>query len=98
MPLPLPCCRPRRFARVHHSGTGAKACPTLLNWKWAMQKTSNAVELNAIAKRMRREIVEMITHAKSGHAGGSLSAVEVQVTLFCEVMRHDPQDPKWPER
>src|SRR5436305_197106 len=40
----------------------------------------------------------MITHAKSGHPGGSLSAVEILVTLFFDVMRHDPQNPKWPDR
>lgn len=63
-----------------------------------MTKTSNVAELQAIAKQMRREIVEMITHAGSGHPGGSLSAVEIVVTLFWDVMRHDPSNPKWPDR
>jgi transketolase len=63
-----------------------------------MKTTSNVEELQAIAKQIRREIVEMITHAKSGHPGGSLSAVEILVTLFFDVMRHDPQNPKWPDR
>src|SRR5437868_8941218 len=63
-----------------------------------MQKTSDIGELQAIAKRIRREIVEMITAAKSGHPGGSLSAVEILVTLFFDVMRHDPNNPKWPDR
>jgi transketolase len=63
-----------------------------------MIKTSNVAELQLIAKQMRREIVEMITHAKSGHPGGSLSAVEILVTLFFDVMRHDPANPKWPDR
>ena len=63
-----------------------------------MKKTSNVQELQAIAKQIRREIVEMITYAKSGHPGGSLSAVEILVTLFFDVMRHDPQNPKWPDR
>ncbi len=63
-----------------------------------MKKTSNVQQLGAIAKQIRREIVEMITHAKSGHPGGSLSAVEILVTLFFDVMRHDPSNPKWPDR
>src|SRR5246127_1120902 len=63
-----------------------------------MKKTSNVEELQAIAKQIRREIVEMITHAKSGHPGGSLSAVEILVTLFFDVLRHDPANPKWPDR
>ena len=63
-----------------------------------MQKTSNPDELAGIAKQMRREVIEMITAAKSGHPGGSLSAVEIVVTLFFDVLRHDPANPKWPDR
>jgi transketolase len=63
-----------------------------------MHKTHNVEELESIARQVRREIVEMITHAGSGHPGGSLSAVEIVVTLFFDVMRHDPSNPKWPER
>jgi len=63
-----------------------------------MRKTSNVEELQQIAKQVRREIVEMITHAGSGHPGGSLSAVEIVVTLFFDVLRHDPSNPQWPQR
>src|SRR5919112_315083 len=63
-----------------------------------MKKTQNVEELQAIARTTRRQIVEMITAAKSGHPGGSLSAVEILVTLFFDVMRHDPANPKWPDR
>src|SRR5258706_12471900 len=63
-----------------------------------MTKTSNIAELNAIAKQVRRDVIEMITAAKSGHPGGSLSATEILVTLFYDVMRHDPANPKWKDR
>src|SRR5262245_58975222 len=63
-----------------------------------MNQTQNVVELQAIARKTRRQIVEMITAAKSGHPGGSLSAVELVVTLFFDVMRHDPQNPHWKDR
>src|SRR5580700_8935070 len=63
-----------------------------------MRTTHDAVELAATTKRMRREVIEMITEAKSGHPGGSLSAAEIIVTLFFDVMRHDPAQPKWPDR
>ena len=63
-----------------------------------MTKTSNVQELQAIAKKTRRDIIEMITAAKSGHPGGSLSAVEILVTLFFDALRHDPANPKWPDR
>lgn len=41
----------------------------------------------------------MITAAKSGHPGGSLSAVELIVSLyFGGRMRHDPKNPTWKDR
>jgi transketolase len=55
-------------------------------------------ELQAIAKRVRREIVEMTGTAKSGHPGGSLSAVEIVVELYFDYMRIDPENPQWPDR
>ncbi|HEV3202202.1 MAG TPA: transketolase [Bryobacteraceae bacterium] len=55
-------------------------------------------ELQDIAKRIRREIVVMIGAAKSGHPGGSLSAVEMVVELYFNRMRIDPHNPKWPDR
>jgi transketolase len=55
-------------------------------------------ELQVIAKRVRREIVEMIGAAGSGHPGGSLSAVEIVVELYFNTMRIDPKNPKWPQR
>ena len=56
-------------------------------------------ELEAIARRIREQIVRMTHAAQSGHPGGSLSAVEILTALyFGGVMRHDPADPDWPER
>src|SRR5678815_4390834 len=63
-----------------------------------MQKTSDVAQLAAIAKRMRRTAIEMITEAGSGHPGGSLSAAEIVTTLFFDVLRHDPENPHWPDR
>jgi len=40
----------------------------------------------------------MIGAAKSGHPGGSLSAVEIVVELYFDYMRIDPHNPKWPDR
>jgi transketolase len=55
-------------------------------------------ELQAIAKRVRRDIIEMIGTAGSGHPGGSLSAVEILVELYFDYMRIDPKNPQWAER
>ena len=63
-----------------------------------MKQTHNVAELQEISKTVRRHIVVMIGEAKSGHPGGSLSAVETLVTLYWDVMRHDPDNPTWPDR
>jgi transketolase len=55
-------------------------------------------ELQDICKRIRREIIEMIGAAGSGHPGGSLSAVELIVELYFDYMKIDPKNPKWPLR
>src|SRR5436190_14461886 len=55
-------------------------------------------ELQNLAKRVRREIIEMIGEAKSGHPGGSLSAVEILVELYFNYMKIDPKNPAWPDR
>ena len=61
-------------------------------------ETPSFTELEAISKRVRRSIIEMITAAKSGHPGGSLSAVELLVGLYFDQMKHDPKNPKWTDR
>jgi transketolase len=50
------------------------------------------------AVKIRTDILEMVAEAKSGHPGGSLSAVEILVSLFFYKMRHDPKLPDWPDR
>jgi transketolase len=60
--------------------------------------SKSIAELQEIAKRVRREIIEMTGAAKSGHPGGSLSAVEILVELYFNHMRIDPKNPGWPDR
>ena len=43
-------------------------------------------ELAKIAKRIRRNIIKMVTNAKSGHIGGAFSATEIAVSLYFNEM------------
>ena len=58
----------------------------------------NTAELSSVCKAVRRDIINMTANAGSGHPGGSLSAVELMVSVFFNHMRIDPQNPKMPER
>ena len=50
--------------------------------------------LQALARELRVRIIEMLVHARSGHPGGSLSAIDMLVALyFGGVLRHDPAQP-----
>lgn len=55
-------------------------------------------KLAHIATEVRRNIIKSVTAAKSGHPGGSLSATDILVTLYFEIMKIDPKNPKWEER
>ena len=56
-------------------------------------------EIALIANRMRRDIIEMLGAAGSGHPGGSLSATDLMATLFFSgLLGMDPADPNNPER
>lgn len=55
-------------------------------------------QLQEIARQVRRNIITMLAEAKSGHPGGSLSAVEIVTALYFQEMKVDPQNPHWPDR
>ena len=52
-----------------------------------MKKTIQ--ELNDIASQVRRDIVRMVTAAKSGHPGGSLSSTDILTALYFNEMEQD---------
>lgn len=58
----------------------------------------SVAELEKLALHLRKEIVQMIHAAGSGHPGGSLSMVEFLTALFFREMKLDPEDPTWEER
>jgi len=43
-------------------------------------------ELDFIAKRVRRNIIKMVTNAKSGHIGGAFSSAEIAISLYFNEM------------
>ncbi|HEV8437621.1 MAG TPA: transketolase [Methylomirabilota bacterium] len=54
--------------------------------------------LEAIAREGRVQILRMLTHAGSGHPGGSLSVIDILTTLYFSRMRYDPRRPDWEDR
>ena len=51
---------------------------------------TNIPELQRISTQVRRDIIRMVTSAKSGHPGGSMSCADFLTALYFDVMKHDP--------
>lgn len=54
--------------------------------------------LRDVALRVRRHVLAIGAGPEGTHVGGSLSAVEILVTLFFHELRIRPSDPDWPDR
>lgn len=50
------------------------------------------------SKTLRKNLLRMLCEARSGHSGGSLSAIDILMVLYNKVMRHDPKHPDDPTR
>jgi len=55
-------------------------------------------ELQDCANRMRGYDLAVLCAAGSGHAGGTLSIMDITAALYLHVAEHDPLDPSWPAR
>ncbi len=63
-----------------------------------MKGEKDITELQKICLEVRKDIIRMLGEAGSGHPGGSLSAVEIVVSLYFSVMRHRAKEPNWKDR
>lgn len=50
------------------------------------------------ARLVRRTIIETIAEAGQGHVGGDLSVTDILTVLFDQVLRIDPEEPRWDDR
>jgi transketolase len=55
-------------------------------------------ELKIQANLMRGYNLVALCAAGSGHAGGTLSIMDITAALYLSVADHDPSNPNWPER
>ena len=62
------------------------------------KNTEEMKDLERHAVKVRRQIIDMIYQGKNGHTGGSLSCVEILVSLYFKVLRIKPEDPDWIDR
>lgn len=55
-------------------------------------------DLQAHARQIRLDVLEMVYRRKAGHPGGSFSCAEILAALYFHHLKIDPARPDWPER
>ena len=63
-----------------------------------VRRSYSVEELNEAAKLMRAYDLVALNAAGSGHAGGTLSIMDITAALYLRVADHDPQNPNWEDR
>ncbi|MBP3831297.1 MAG: transketolase [Clostridia bacterium] len=58
----------------------------------------NIEDLKMKAKKIRKDIIEEVYNANSGHPGGSLSISDIMAVLYFNELRIDEKNPRWEER
>jgi transketolase len=62
------------------------------------KQTLTIVELERVANEIRKDIIRMLEHAKSGHAAGPLDLADMFAALYMDILQHDPKNPEWEDR
>ncbi|MAJ97635.1 MAG: transketolase [Parcubacteria group bacterium] len=63
-----------------------------------MLTDEKVLELQQTANTLRKDIIEMLLEAGSGHTAGPLGMADVFTLLYFNTLKHDPKNPDWEER
>lgn len=63
-----------------------------------MTKKLSIEELELKANDIRKDIINMLEHAGSGHSASPLGLADMYAALYFDILRHDPKNPDWNER
>lgn len=56
------------------------------------------VDIQEMARQIRRDIIKMLYLAKGGHTGAPLDLADIFATLYFNILRYDPANPRWEGR
>ena len=63
-----------------------------------MKKIKDVKELKLLANKIRQDVVKSLVEAGSGHSAGSLGMADVLTAIYFNVLKHDPENPRWNKR
>ena len=55
-------------------------------------------ELEEISLKCRKDILQQVYSASSGHIGGALSCIDILTTIYCNHLKYDNKNIKWEDR
>lgn len=61
-------------------------------------KSEEITELEKMSKTIRKNIIEQVYQAQSGHPGGALSIADILTVLYFNEMNIKPENPNWEDR
>jgi transketolase len=56
------------------------------------------IELQEMARQIRRDVIKMLMISKSGHSGGPLGLADIFSSLYFNILNIDSKNPKWEGR
>ncbi len=59
---------------------------------------TSVADLNELSRQIRRDIINMLLIAKSGHSGGPLGLADIFTALYFNIMNINPEDPYYVDR
>ncbi len=63
-----------------------------------MEQIESKDQLDQLAKEFRYIVTDIMCRAGGGHIGGSLSLVEIIITLYFRILNIKPDEPRWEDR
>lgn len=54
--------------------------------------------LEEMANRIRRDVIEMLVEAGSGHSAGPLGMADIFTAFYFHILNHNPKKPEWADR
>jgi transketolase len=64
----------------------------------AQIKKMTLSQLETMANTLRKDVIQMLEKAGSGHSAGPLGLADIFTALYFNVLRHDPKKPNWADR
>jgi len=58
----------------------------------------NFLSSQDLAKRIRIDVLKMISHGKSSHIGAVFSIADILAVLYYDILKYHPKDPQWDMR